>query len=69
MQELIVFIVIAVVIFFVGRNIMQSFKALNKGENPCSTCMSDCKIKEVQKEKQQNCNKTAKSKEKSEVNI
>lgn len=44
-QEIIVFAILFLCIGWIGVRIYHSFKKIENGDSPCSSCTSDCSLK------------------------
>lgn len=64
LQDIIVIAIVFICVLYVGRHIMNYFRAAQKGENPCAGCASGCDLKRLMDEKKRDRAKNNRKKKK-----
>lgn len=55
LQSIIVIAIVIICILYVGHHIINYFKSVKKGENPCASCPSGCELHQIIEKKKQRC--------------
>lgn len=54
-QEIIIFVIVALCVLYVGNRIYHYFRGINNKENPCESCGAPCELRSAYKKKQEEC--------------
>lgn len=61
-QEICVYLIVAVCLFFAGRAVYRKIRRVNHDDNPCIDCPAPCALKEAVMEKKNDCERISKQK-------
>jgi len=54
-QELVIYIIFAFCLLYVGIRVYHYFRGINNKENPCANCGANCELRTAYKKKQDEC--------------
>lgn len=55
LQEIIVIAIVFFCVNYIGIRVVNYFRNIKQGKNPCATCTSGCELKRMYEEKKEEC--------------
>lgn len=59
-QELVIYVIVAFCVLYVGNRVYHYFRGINNKENPCESCGANCELRTAYKKKQDECRNKSK---------